>query len=329
MKKSFKNGVCGALVAVFLVGCLLSCKTTPKNTEGVVTDGGDYVAPTELNPIALLSDGYSVYARLPAQHHLALTKEILREEIPNIQDGDVNLISNRLDIVWAAQGTEEDRSKTELIASGSIPSIALSGSLTKSRGWTKTKYSAPTTSKAKTLGYNNQFVYFGHPDTEFKISLLYKDLLGLAADIAPLLDRAAVHEVLAKNARNEWISRESEDILFFITRPQQYLHNLLGDTLTIPTDYIWGSLKYLSDEEYDMMMFMHISSPKTMPALRSMLTLAFAFLGGRVEQTDEETLVVTGVPVTQRQIVDTITRDPVTGEHFKVVNEKDIEEDEN
>ena len=78
-----------------------------------------------------------------------------------------------------------------------------------------------------------------------------------------------------------------------------------------------------------MMMFMHISSPKTMPALRSMLTLAFAFLGGRVEQTDEETLVVTGVPVTQRQIVDTITRDPVTGEHFKVVNEKDIEEDEN
>ena len=254
------------------------------------------MAPTELNPIALLSDGYSVYARLPAQHHLALTKEILREEIPNIQDGDVNLISNRLDIVWAAQGTEEDRSKTELIASGSIPSIALSGSLTKSRGWTKTKY---------------------------------KDLLGLAADIAPLLDRAAVHEVLAKNARNEWISRESEDILFFITRPQQYLHNLLGDTLTIPTDYIWGSLKYLSDEEYDMMMFMHISSPKTMPALRSMLTLAFAFLGGRVEQTDEETLVVTGVPVTQRQIVDTITRDPVTGEHFKVVNEKDIEEDEN
>ena len=311
--------------------CLSACKTTPKEEQEPVKEAepkesSDVIAPTDLNPIALLSNDSSIYARLPAQKHRELVKDILREEIPNIQDGDLDLISGRLGIVWTGQGTVKDRSRTELVATGSIPSIALSSSLTKAKGWTKTKYTAKSTKEALALGYGNEFRYYGHPDTVFKISLMYKDLLGLAGNIEPLLDRCAVHAELEAGKRSDWISQESDDILFFITRPGQYLRNMIGDTINISTDYIYGNLRSTASGDYMMTMNMHISEPKTIPALKSMLTLAFGLTGGTVAQTDNETLCVSGFPLTRKQIVGVITRDPITGKHYNVVDGKVVEE---
>ncbi len=306
--------------------CVSACKTAPKEEEPKEEEESDYVAPTDLNPIALLSTDSSIYARVPAQNHTALVSDILKEEIPNIQEADINLITSRLGIVWAGQGTVEDRSRTELIATGSIPSIALSSSLTKAKGWTKTKYTAESTQKAIALGYENEFRYYSHPDTKFKISLMYKDLLGLAGNIEPLLDRCAVHSELVDSKCNKWISQESDDILFFITRPGQYLRNMIGDTINIATDYIYGNLKSSSSDSYNMTMYMHISDTRTIVALKSMLNLAFGLTGGTVTQTDNETLLVTGIPLTRKQIVKVITRDPITGKHYNVVDGKVTEE---
>lgn len=317
----------GALVSAI---CLSSCKSTPKEEEKtekpVKTETAEVEAPTDLNPIALLSNDLSIYARLPAAKHKSLVKEILVEEIPNIQEGDIDLITSRLGIVWTGQGTVEDRSHTEIVATGSIPSIALSSSLTKAKGWTKTKYTARSTEKALALGYGNEFRYYGHPDTSFKISLIYKDLLGLAGSIEPMLDRCAVHQELEKGKRADWISKESDDILFFITRPGQYLRNMIGGTINISTDYIYGNLRATSSGDYDMTMNMHISDTRTITALKSMLNLAFGLTGGAVTQSDSETLTVTGVPLTRKQIVGVITRDPITGKHYNVVDGKVTEE---
>ncbi len=327
MKKTHLAGVRTLVLASFALSlfCIPSCKTTPKEEEQKVEES-DYVAPTDLNPIALLSTDSSIYARVPAQNHTALVSDVLREEIPNIQDGDINLITSRLGIVWVGQGTVEDRSRTELVATGSIPSIALSSSLTKVKGWTKTKYTAESTKKAIALGYENEFRYYSHPDTNFKISLMYKDLLGLAGNIEPLLDRCAVHSDLEDSKCNRWISQESDDILFFITRPGQYLRNMIGGTINISTDYIYGNLKSSSSDSYNMTMYMHISDTRTIGALKSMLNLAFGLTGGTVTQSDNETLIVSGVPLTRKQIVKVITRDPITGKHYNVVDGKVTEE---
>lgn len=314
------------LAAVFFAAlCMSSCKTTPKE-PAEPDEEVDYVAPTDLNPIALLSGDSSIYARLPAQKHKDLVKEILIEEIPNIQPGDIELITSRLGTVWTGQGTVEDRSRTEIVATGNIPSIALSGSLTKAKGWTRTKYTAQSTKKALALGYENEFRYYSHPDTSFKLSLMYKDLLGLAGNIEPLLDRCAVHQELEAGKRSDWISQESDDILFFITRPGQYLRNMIGGTINIATDYIYGNLRATASGDYNMTMRMHISDVRTIPALKSMLNLAFGLTGGTVSQSDDETLVVSGVPLTRKQIVAVITRDPITGKHYNVVDGKVTEE---
>lgn len=320
----FARRLACAVALVSLLG-LSACKSTPKEPE-VAEEESDYVAPTDLNPVALLSTDSSIYARLPAQKHVALVQDILKEEIPNIQPGDIQLITSRLGIVWTGQGTVQDRSRTELIATGSIPSVALSGSLTKAKGWTRTKYTAESTKKAMALGYENEFRYYSHPDTMFKISLMYKDLLGLAGNIEPLLDRCAVHQELEDTRCTRWISQESDDILFFITRPGQYLRNMIGDTINISTDYIYGSLKLTASGDYSMVMNMHISDARTIPALKSLLTIAFGLTGGTVSQADGETLLVSGVPLTRKQIVGVITRDPITGKHYNVVDGKVTEE---
>ncbi|MBP5465661.1 MAG: hypothetical protein J6Y13_10885, partial [Treponema sp.] len=70
----------------------------------------------------------------------------------------------------------------------------------------------------------------------------------------------------------------------------------------------------------------HISDTRTIPALKSLLTLAFGLTGGTVSQADSETLLVTGVPLTRKQIVGVITRDPITGKHYNVVDGKVTEE---
>ena len=57
-----------------------------------------------------------------------------------------------------------------------------------------------------------------------------------------------------------------------------------------------------------------------------MLNLAFGLTGGIVTQTDSETLTVSGVPLTRKQIVGVITRDPITGKHYNVVDGKVTEE---
>lgn len=313
---------------------LASCASTPqepeqkeeKKVEKSKEEAAEVEAPTDLNPIALLSDDSSIYARVPADKHKSLIKEVLIEEIPNIQEGDIELITSRLGIVWTGQGTVEDRSRMEIVATGSIPSIALSSSLTKAKGWTKTKYTANTTQKALDFGYGNEFRYYGHPDTNFKICLMYKNLLGLAGNIEPMLDRCAVHQELEEGNRSEWISQESDDILFFITRPGQYLRNMVGKTINISTDYIYGSLQATSSDDYKMTMNIHITEPRTIPALKSMLSLAFGLTGGTVTQTGKEILTVSGVPLSQKQVVNVATRDPVTGKHYNVVDGEVIEE---
>ena len=49
-------------------------------------------------------------------------------------------------------------------------------------------------------------------------------------------------------------------------------------------------------------------------------------MGGSVRQTDDQTLLLSGIEVTEKQIKDLFMRDPITGKHYRVVGEEVIEE---
>ncbi len=313
-----------------IVAVLAGCKSPKPNPPEppVVPGGEDYTPPVELNPIALLSDDSSIYARLPAQEHLGLTQAILMEMIPNLQAKDASFMSNYLDVVWMGEGTVEDRSRMELVVTGTVPSIALKAALTEKNGWSKEFYAAPTTNKLRSLGYKNEFDYYAHCESPYQVSLFVKNLLGVSQNLKPLFDKCAVHPVLAEIPRNQWISKESDDVLFFITRPGQYLRNMLGAKPLASIDYVYGKLHYLSGEDYYLTIDMHITNPKSIASLKSMLSIAFGLTGGTVKQIDEETVQVADIPYTQQQIVDVVTRDPITGKHYSVINDEVIEEDE-
>lgn len=48
--------------------------------------------------------------------------------------------------------------------------------------------------------------------------------------------------------------------------------------------------------------------------------------GGAVEQTDDFTLRISGIEISENKIEELFLRDPITGKHYKVVDDKVIEE---
>ena len=65
---------------------------------------------------------------------------------------------------------------------------------------------------------------------------------------------------------------------------------------------------------------------RSVVALRSLLGLSFAMTGGAVEQTDDLTLKISGIEISENKIEELFLRDPITGKHYKVVDDKVIEE---
>lgn len=69
-----------------------------------------------------------------------------------------------------------------------------------------------------------------------------------------------------------------------------------------------------------------MTNKRSVTVLNALLSLSFAMMGGTVTQTDEFTLFLSGIEVTDKQIIDLFTRDPITGKHYKVVGDDVIEE---
>ena len=75
-----------------------------------------------------------------------------------------------------------------------------------------------------------------------------------------------------------------------------------------------------------MTMNIHVSNKSAIPSLKSMLSLSFGLTGASLSQPDSETLRLSDVEVTQEQIVNLFTRDPITGKHYRVEGDNVIEE---
>lgn len=317
--------------AILIAGTFFGCQTVPKKTPvEEKKDDGEYVyVPIELeevNPLALIGDDFSIYTYIPANKHRGLTAALLLEEIDTLDDSDAKLIAKRIEELYLGLGTVEDRSKLEAAALGNIPTVGVKAAFSKRYGWNQEKYKAVSNEKALRLKYPNEFTYYSNEDTAYDMCFFSQQVFGIAQNLTPIMEKYAVRPEVSDTPYNKWISQESDDILFYITRPGQYLTSLIGSSITINTDYIYGSLKHIEDEIYYMTMNIHIANKKAIPALKSLLGLSFGMMGASLSQPDEETLQLSDIEVTQKQIVNLFTRDPVTGKHYKVVDDKVIEE---
>lgn len=310
--------------AAFLMSLavLSGCRSLPSSSRN-----------DEVHPLALLSPDSSIYINVPVQNHMDLSAAILSAQIEGLTEKSARLLLSRVDNFYLGLGTVKDRSRLEAAALGNIPSVAVDAMLTKKNGWNKNPYTALSSEEAQVSGQPVEFDVYSRLGSDFRLSFPSESILCAAKNLDPLLENYALHAELGDQEYVPWITQESQDILFYITKPGQYLRNMIGTTVN-GCDYVSGRMVYFPDSEkpseysgrYRLTINLHIANPKAMEAFNAMLKLSFGQLGASVRVLENLTIQISDIPVTQKQINDLFTRDPITGKHYKVVGDKIIEE---
>lgn len=311
-----------ALLLAALVFILASCKTTSPAVE------------EQVNVLALLEQDSSIYVRIPVSSHVDLTSAVLSSAFDGVSKKEARSFAQRVSELYAGIGTVEDRSRIQVASSASIPQVAVGTVFSKKNGWSKRTYNAKTTDAVEK---NCSFTVYDPSAGELSVSFPSPSVFVSAAKVEPLLNRYAEYSDyadLSATSYSSWVSQQSSDILFYITRPGQYLRNLIGQSVSIGTDAIYGSLSYIPSKKnpdsysglYSMMFRIHLLDKRAASAFRSVLSLSFGMMGAKITQIDDFTIEISDVEITQKQIEDLFMRDPVTGKHFKVVGDKIIKE---
>lgn len=296
---------------IFLQLFFFSCKTT--EVKGQLS---------EVDPLSLLDNDRSVYVSVPVKKHLQITSDILCSEVENLTTENAKKLAERIDILYAGLATVQDRSSVQLAAKGSFPQLALKAFLTQKNGWSKQNYEAKPTEETLSLNYPYSFDYYLRNETEFQISFPSERILCVAQKIYPLLDKYALREEPIASDANSWITQESDDILFYITRPGQYLRNLIGQPISIGCDSISGKVVYVPSEKdgytgnYLLSFNVSLSEKRAMKSMLLLLDLSMRMMDGEVVQVDDSNIMLKNIPVNEKQIIELFTRDKIKAKHF-------------
>lgn len=301
---------------LFFAFSLESCKTTQVSQN------------IEFHPLSLLSQDSSIYVNVPVANHLNLTSEILCAEIENLNKDDAILLAKRINNLYVGLGTLEDRSHLEVSADVNIPQIAVKKVLSKKNGWKKSVLNLEKTNLESQNA--NSFEVYSRDDNNFQVSFPQESILAFSQNLNPLLQKYADDYKFASNSCNNWINQKSNDILFYITRPGQYLSNLIGIQAR-GIEYVYGNLIFSQNQKnqnanYELKLCLHLTDKRAMSAFKNLLSLSFGMMGAKINQTGELDIELSQIEVSTRQIKDLFTRDPITGKHYRVDGEKIIQE---
>ncbi len=292
------------LAALYLSLLAFSCKTLQVEEE-------------KCNPLSLLSTDSSIYVKVPVENHRNLTGMILQTQLTGLSEKNAYTLTGYVDELYAGLGIVSDRSRLEVSASVNVPEIAKKSFLTKKYGWQKKAVSI----ESEDLPLPRVYEVLYRSDSPLNLCFPSSDILCCAKSIEPLLTKHAAKAEVAQSECYEWLSKDSQDILFYITRPGQYLTTLIGSQVSVGVKSVWGSLTY-SDKKYFVEMYLYLPEKKAVKPFVNVLKLSMGMTGARVSQYDDNTIKLSNLSVEYKQIENLFTRDPITGKHFRVEGEK-------
>lgn len=278
----------------------------------------------EVNPLALLGNDSSIYVNVPVQSHKSLTADLIRSQVEGLSAKDAAALCEKVNNIYIGIGTVKDRSRLEISSSTkSIPRGPFNALLKKSNGWTDHEFS----------GKNSTYRIFENSKSKIQLSLLSPKVLCASKNVGLLAGAFDERKELDPTEYNDWVSQDSNDILFYITRPGQYLRAFIGAPINIATEAVYGKMIYAGTiskngknvETYNMTLRVRVREKKLVAALKSLISLSFGMAGGNVAVIDDFTLEVSGIELSKNQVEDLFLRDPITGKKYVVVGDEVIE----
>lgn len=270
---------------------------------------------TNVNPLALLGEDSDIYLFLPVQYHQELTVNVLETFVPGLTGKDALSIAERISDVYAGLSLKNASTLTvELAASGDFPPLGINAVMKEKNGWRKETYSARSSRNSAGADVSRDFTVYKRSGLPFKLSFPSAKTLVLSKNVNKLLERYAVAPAVSHTAPNQWLQQEGQTIQFYVAKPDTYLR-LISKVVSIDCSALYGSVSYKPNTkypsvysgEYALSFFMQMPNRYTMPVAHSLLSLTFGALGATVSQTDENTLYVQNLPVTDLQLIDFFT----------------------
>jgi len=284
--------------AVLLFSLLFSCKSSPSGYK--------------VNPLDLLAPDNSFYMTVPKTVDPSLLEKVMKDNIPDISDKDIETALNRIDKAYIGLTNNKKTSTYQCAVSCNIPKSFVPNIFSKKKGFSKTVYTSEKSPLRKFDIYSNEEITVSVPDSS--LLLLGRGIPAMLDTYVELSETGAGSSAeeslfVSNEDKYEYLSSASDEIRFFANNPQTFLTMFTGVNLDLKLKCVSGAMKPdpESEDQYIMDLVFDFKNTKFIKAGRALLSLAFGLTDSTNEMNSPTELSVSGVKLSKKQVYKLIT----------------------
>ena len=288
--------VSASLISLFLI-LVTACKTLPNLT--VVK------APE------LLDNKKNFYISIPSAADPELIKFLIKNNINNISDSDVDEIVSRIDRAYAGLNADNKNPKLQLAIDSNIPVKYIPKILTKKNGWEVKELTGPVSQTKYGIFTQNQITMAFPSD---KLTLIGEDVEGMVnkydeVHSIPAEDSIGVYYGTLDQLTYSWITESDSEIRFITNKPETFLLMLTGQKLTLQLNTVRGSFicDPKNDNQYILDFIFDFKNEKAAKAGKVMLGFAFGLADGDDKELKSTEVKIDGIKLSKKQLYDILS----------------------
>ncbi|MCR5290683.1 MAG: hypothetical protein K6E51_11885 [Treponema sp.] len=286
----------------FFIACLFGCKSVQSVTpEETPASDVETQALKEVDPVYVIGSDGAVYFHIPVKQNKDFVKSLFQSAVNDISESDAQKIVDRIDIVYAVLGSDTDKNRLQVSASGSFPMTAIKFVMTQKNGW---------------ISHGNPVQFYTRSGTDFQVAIPASSKLLVAKDVQPMVDifKGITDGVIAAEKPwpdtdiEYWMEDNTSDIRFCVLRPQAFLAGLLGMDMRLALSRVKGKLVEADENTMYLTLVMQFQNALVIKAAQSMMKLAY---GNSVTITADEansTVQVEGIVVSKVKLLDLVLK---------------------
>jgi len=276
---------------------ILSCKTIPAGTVVKAPD--------------LLEANKNFYISIPASADPQLINYLIKNNVENISESDVEEIVSRIDRAYAGLNADNKNPRIQLAIDSNIPVKYIPKLLTKKNGWDIQNFEGPT-SKASYGIFSQEAITLAFPSD--KLTLMGDNVEGM------LTRYDEIHAIPAENSIGltfeqlddqtyNYITESSSEIRFITNKPETFLLMLTGQKLTLQLNSVRGSFvpDPTNDNQYLLDFIFDFKNLKAAKAGKVMLGFVFGLADGKDNSLKETEIKIEEIKINKKQLYDILS----------------------
>ena len=285
----------GLLIAFVLL--IVSCKSVPTGTVVKAPD--------------LLNNSKNFYISIPSAADPELIKFLIKNNIQNISDSDVDEIVSRIERAYAGLNADNKNPRLQLAIDSNIPVKYIPKILTKKNGWEVKEYTGPTSSFKYSVFSQNDITLAFPSD---KMTLIGEDVEGMLGKYdqihaIPADESFGMSFTTLDDLTYSHITESDSEIRFITNKPETFLLMLTGQKLTLQLNTVRGSFVCdpKNDNQYILDFIFDFKNVKAAKAGKIMLGFAFGLADGDDNSLKETEVKIDGIKLSKKQLYDILS----------------------